>query len=153
MHYDEATEASFCYYCEKAEQECKPKATNKDVAFITKGFTNWKDATDCFCRHEQSKCHLESLELMGKLPNSVHDIREVLSTAHAHGKSTNRKIFLKILQNVQFLARQGIALRGHGDKESNFLQLFKPRGCDNHNINNWIEKKETNTSALTSKMK
>ena len=58
---------------------------------------------------------------MVKLPNSVHDIGEVLCTAHAHGKSTNRKIFLKILQNVQFLARQGIALRGHDDKESNFF--------------------------------
>ena len=66
-----------------------------------------------FRRHEQSKCHLESLEIIVKLPNSVPDIGEVLSTAHAHGKSTNRKIFLKILQNIQFLACQGIALRGH----------------------------------------
>ena len=61
---------------------------------------------------------------MVKLPNSVHDIGEVLSTAHAHGKSTNRKIFLKILQNVQFLACQGIALQGHDDKESNFYSCL-----------------------------
>ena len=141
LHYDEATDTSFCYYCGKAEQEGKLKATNKDVAFITKGFNNWKDATDCFRRHEQSKCHLESLEIIVKLPNSVPDIGEVLSTAHAHGKSTNRKIFLKILQNIQFLARQGIALRGHDDKESNFLQLFKLRRCDNHDMSNWLEKK------------
>ena len=110
LHYDTATDASFCYYCGKAEQEGKLKATNKDVAFIAKGFYNWKDATDCFRRHEQSKCHLESLELMVKLPSSVCDIGEMLSSAHGHGKSTNRKVFLKILQNIQFLARQGIAL-------------------------------------------
>ena len=61
-----------------------------------------------FRRHEQSKCHLESLEIIVKLPNSVPDIGEVLSIAHAHGKLTNRKIFLKILQNIQFLACQGI---------------------------------------------
>ena len=42
LHYDEATDASFCYYCGKADQEGKLKATNKDLAFITKGFTNWK---------------------------------------------------------------------------------------------------------------
>ena len=96
LHYDEAADASFCYYCGKAEQEDKLKANNKDVAFITKRFTNWKDAIDCFRHHEQSKCHLESLEIMVKLPNSVHDIGEVLSNAHAHGKSTNRKILLKI---------------------------------------------------------
>ena len=141
LHYDEATDASFCYYCGKADQEGKLRATNKDLAFITKGFTNWKDATDCFRRHEKSKCHLESLELMVELPSSVQDIGEVLSTAHAHGKSTNRKVLLKILQNVQFLARQGIALRGHDDKESNFLQLFKLRGLDNTDMNNWLQKK------------
>ena len=95
LHYDEATDASFCYYCGKANQEGKLKATNKDVAFIIKGFTNWKDATDCFHRHEQSKCHSESLELMVKLPNSVHDIGETLSNAHALGKSTNRKDLAK----------------------------------------------------------
>ena len=39
LHYDEATDASFCYYCGKAEQEGKLKATNKDVAFIAKDFT------------------------------------------------------------------------------------------------------------------
>ena len=141
LHYDEATDASFCYYCGKANQEGKLKATNKDVAFIIKGFTNWKDATDCFRRHEQSKCHSESLELMVKLPNAVHDIGEALSNAHALGKSTNRKILLKILQNTQFLTRQGIALQGHDEKESNFLQLFKLRECDNHDMNSWLEKK------------
>ena len=138
MHYDEATDASFCYYCGKADQEGKLRATNKDLAFITKGFTNWKDATDCFHRHEKSKCHLESFELMVELPSSVHDIGEMLSTTHAHGKSTNKQKLLKILQNVQFLAHQCIALRGHDDKKSNFLQLFKLRGMD---MNNWLEKK------------
>ena len=59
LHYDEATDASFCYYCGKGEQEGKLKATNKDVAFIAKGFYNWKDATDCFRRHEQSKSEHE----------------------------------------------------------------------------------------------
>ena len=126
MHYDEATDASFCYYCGKANLEGKLKATNKDVAFIIKRFTNWKDATDCFHRHEQSKCYSESLELMVKLPNSVHDIGKVLS--NAHGKSPNRKILLKILQNIQFLTRQGIALQGRDEKDSNLLQLFKLQG-------------------------
>ena len=42
LHYDEGTDASFCYYCGKADQEGKLKATNKNLAFITKGFTNWK---------------------------------------------------------------------------------------------------------------
>ena len=42
VHYDEVNDTAFYYYCGKAEQEGKLKATNKDVAFITKGFTNWR---------------------------------------------------------------------------------------------------------------
>ena len=42
LYYDEAADASFCYYCGKAAQKGKLKATNKDLAFITKGFTNCK---------------------------------------------------------------------------------------------------------------
>ena len=118
----------------KQSKKVNWKATSKDVALFTKGFNNWKDATNCFHCHEQCKCHLESLEIIVKLPNSVPNNGEVLSTAHAHGKSTNRKIFFKILQNIQFLACQGFALRGHDDKESNFLPLFKLQRSDNHDI-------------------
>ena len=62
---------------------------------------------------------------MVTLPHSVQDIGEVLSSAHAQGKSMNRKMFIKILQNIQYLVHQGIALRGYDDNESNFLQLCK----------------------------
>ena len=79
---------------------------------------------------------------MVTLPHSVQDIGEVLSSAHAQGKSMNRKMFIKILQNIQYLVRQGIALRGHDDNESNFLQPFKLQGHDNHN--NWLKKKGDN---------
>ena len=37
-----------------------------------------------------------------------------------------------ILQNLQFLGRQGIALRGHDQDESNFIQLVKLRSYDQH---------------------
>ena len=37
---------------------------------------------------------------------------------------------MNIMQNLQFLARQGIPLRGHIDVESNFIQLMKLRSND-----------------------
>jgi len=80
LHYNKATDVPIWYYCGKTVQEGKLKATNKDLTFITRGFSNWKDVIDCFCYYEKSKCHLESLELMVKLPSSVHDVGEVLST-------------------------------------------------------------------------
>ncbi len=42
---------------------------------------------------------------------------------------------LKILSNVQFLARQGLPLRGDGEEtDSNFTQLLKLRGLDDPRI-------------------
>ena len=47
---------------------------------------------------------------------------------------------MKILQNVKFLARQGIALHGHNDAGSNFMQLFKLRALDNPELRAWLER-------------
>ena len=43
----------------------------------------------------------------------------------------NREYLLKVLQNIRFLARQGIALRGDvNEDDSNFIQLLKLRAND-----------------------
>ena len=68
------------------------------------------------------------------LPATTCDIGEACSATHAHQKSENRTMLLKILQNIHFLGRQGLALRGHDDTESNFVQLLKLRGCDDPKI-------------------
>lgn len=141
LHYEEAIDSAFCHICGRAEQDGKLKAGSKEQAFLLKGFCNWKDATDCFRRHEQSKCHKDALQVMVVLPNSVRDIGETLSTAHARNKAENRKVLMKILQNIKFLGRQAIALRGHEDSESNFFQLLKLRECDNPEISQWLKRK------------
>ena len=49
---------------------------------------------------------------------------------------------MKILQNIKFLAHQGIALRGDGSgSDSNFLQLLQLRGQDDLCISGWMAKK------------
>ena len=78
-------------------------------------------------RHEQSKCHQDAVQVVVILPKSCADIGKSLSTLVQH--TQNRKLNESILQNVKFLARQGIALRGHNDAESNLMQLFKLRAC------------------------
>ena len=51
---------------------------------------------------------------------------EMLSKKHSDQKAANKELFLRILQNLRFLTRQGLALRGtHGEEvHSNFMQLF-----------------------------
>ena len=46
LHYDAASDAALCYICMNAVQKNKmPSSGNADQAFISRGYSNWKDAT------------------------------------------------------------------------------------------------------------
>ena len=51
LHYDEAQDAAYCYTCRTANGQNKLKSKYKDSAFITRGFTNWKDGTSIYSVH------------------------------------------------------------------------------------------------------
>ena len=133
---------AFCYNCIQAYKEDKLRASTLELAFISKGFNNWKDASVKFKEHESSNCHKDSMIVTVDLPSSVKDIAETLQRELTKQKSENRQMLLKILSNIRFLARQSIAIRGDGDEEnSNFIQLFKLRGEDDPKFAKWLEKK------------
>ena len=53
---------------------------------------------------------------------------------HASEKATNRQCLLKICNLCSF-ARQGSAIRGHGDEaDSKYYQLLKLRGEDDEKV-------------------
>ena len=53
-----------------------------------------------------------------------------------------RRCFLKILETLQFLGRQGLALRGdENDDDSNFIQLLKLRSKDIPELTKWMQRK------------
>ena len=114
-------------------------STKRDPAFISKGFTYWKDGTSAFNKHLASGCHREAVAAMQV---AVGDIGELLSTQHEREKAQNRAMFRRILQNLCFLARQCLALRGHVDGEdSNFTQLLRLRAFDCPEVTTWMDKK------------
>ena len=114
----------------------------KEQAFLSKGFSNWKDGTESFRRHEKSRCHKDAVQVMLVVPYG--DVIEMLSTEHASNKKANRKILLKIFQNIQFLDRQGLPLRGHDVLESNFIQLYKLHSIDDPSLTAWQKRKGDN---------
>ena len=59
-----------------------------------------------------------------------NDVGEMLSQVHSEEKQRNGRMLMNIMQNIQFLGRQGIALRGHNESESNFIQLMRLRCHD-----------------------
>ena len=92
-----------------------------DLAFVSTGYHNWKGATDSrkgFAKHEHSTYHLTTIQA---LSNQSDDIGEL--DAHRAEKYTNGQMLLHVLSTVRYLARQGLAFRGHNDDASNFMQL------------------------------
>ena len=124
----------------KANHEGKFLTSSKrDPAFISRGFTYWKEATSAFKKHQASECHKEASEALLLLPRQVlGNVGEVLSIEYKEEKAINRKVFLTILQNISFLARQGMPFRGHNEVSGNFHQLLLLRSNE---IIPWLRKK------------
>jgi hypothetical protein len=145
LHYLENEDMALCHTCTRAFQTNQLSSTMVDPAFISKGYTNWKDATvkkAGFTKHENSDCHKKAVERLFTLPSTTKDVAESLSQTHEDDKAESRRVFLKILSNIKFLARQGLPLRGDGDESnSNFMQLYNLRGQDDPNLLDWLERK------------
>jgi len=90
-------------------------------AFTSKGFMYWKEATTAFEKHQGSAAHHEAVEALVLLPTQIQDdIGEMCDNQSRDEKNANREMLTHILQNVRFLAQQGLPLRGSSnDKESN----------------------------------
>ena len=103
LHYDIDSGSAFCHLCMMAAHKGKLLAsTRRDPAFLSKGFTYWKEATTAFKKHQASQCHKEVNEAINLLPQQVHDIGELLSQKHSDQKVQNREVFIRILQNLRF---------------------------------------------------
>ena len=89
---------------------------NKKETFITSGFSN--------CRLTETK-------------DLIQTIRSTLKLQ----QDRNRKTLIKIMSIIRYLARQGIALRGHNEENSNFIQLLNLRAEDDVNLKEWLLRK------------
>lgn len=69
------------------------------------------------------------------LPKQTKDIAQALAGARATQQKLNRDCLVKIFSTIRFLARQGLAYRGHGDNsESNFRQALILKREDDHTL-------------------
>ena len=62
----------------------------------------------------------------------------MLSEAHKKEQEMRVQMLLKQLSSLKYLLRQGLAIRGHNDKEGNLIQLLKLRGEDDSKLQTWI---------------
>ena len=124
LHYDISKDKVFCIICMKQDQLGNLKsAKNKEDAFIKDGFNNWKKATLKLVGHQKSKCHELALTYHVTIPQCA-DVLELSNKAVVKRRMEERKYFLKVIEFVQFLARQGLAFCGSDSAEENFRQLM-----------------------------
>ena len=73
----------------------------------------------------KSACHQEAVEMIISLPTPTTTHTDVLlSRQHAIEMERNRRMLLKVLACIKFLAQHGLPLHGHDDMIVVILILF-----------------------------
>ncbi len=102
LHYDVAQDAARCYTCCKVVKDGRAVANGvTEQAFLVKGFTNWKDGTRSFAKHEGCDFH----KMCAAALQSTVDVGDMLVQQAAAEKRENREYLLKLLSTIRFLAR------------------------------------------------
>ena len=144
LHYDESNDLVFCHICMKANAEGKLRCRSLEPSFVTRGFSNWKDATMLFRKHEESGCHKDAMQVIITIPKDTPNVGEMLSHTLVTEKKENRECLHKLLSNIRFLTRQGCAIRGdQNESDSNFMQLLKLREEDDPKLSQWVKRKSS----------
>ena len=88
-----------CHSCCKALKTKKVDLMkgNWEASFIVNGFSNWKDVTRTFKKHDASDVHKHTVEKLHILPRTTRDIGESSNAAHEKEKQMNRTYLLKKL--------------------------------------------------------
>ena len=95
-----------------------------------------------FKEHQVSECHKIAIDYETNLSRTCGNVWEMSSDAAKKTMESNRICFIKVIECLQYLARQGQAMQGDTDDESNFIQLLKLRGKDQPLLLKWLERKE-----------
>ena len=95
---------------------------------------------ECFWYHELFQCHKISNTYEILVPK-CENVQEMISETAKTEMALNRKFLIKIIECLQFLGCQGIAIQGSTDEESNFVQLLRLRCKDSKDLAKWMERK------------
>jgi hypothetical protein len=144
LHWCSNKNKVFCQVCHNIKaMKFNMLARCADDAFTTTGFDDWKHATACYRKHEQSLAHNESAMKWHQHLNGV-SVDTQLSTAKQNQQAANRTALKKIVSTLLFLARQSQSIRGHSDDEGNFMQLLRLRATDSPELKSWLTREHRN---------
>ncbi len=146
LHYSNNLKGVLCFYCSQAEAlKLNDLATKREPAFTTEGFRNWKKALEKFAEHAKCKSHIFSCDQLHQ-ETKAEPINNQLLSQCQQTQQQSKKCLMAVFTSVMFLARQGLALRGHKEADSNVQQLLSIRRQDIPELDAWLKRKVDMTS-------
>lgn len=130
LRYSISNDSVCCAYCMLFGKE---GAGNQTGTFSsrTQGFTDWSNIGRLAQHHDRSGAHFDALakgdNFLRLASGAQRDICGQLSSQVQDTIERNRKILGAIIDVIVLCGQQNIALRGHSEKNSNFLSLLQFR--------------------------
>ncbi|KAJ1135890.1 hypothetical protein NDU88_002319 [Pleurodeles waltl] len=138
LHYSDRVAGVLCFHCAKAKLlKLTELSKNAEEAFCSTGYTNWKKAIERFKKHQSSYAHSYALNQLAHY-RGCQPINQQLSQQIQQQQNEAWLCLNKIIHTIAFLAKQGLALRGHDDSNGNFRQFLSARAEDVPSLKQWI---------------
>ena len=122
----------FCWYCTHMSLSASGTALlskRQENVFTETGFDNWKKASEKFTTHSQSNLHREAM-MKWQHRKQAGMIDTIMENACRSEQLYRRQMLIKQMESLQFLLKQGLAIRGHDEVDGNLYQLLLLRSND-----------------------
>lgn len=145
IKYEDASDKVFCSVCIEAYTKLKINIILESFdkyaynCYVVEGFSQWRNAITRFKAHETTQCHRKAVAAIASKNQGVNVLHSI-SKQSAEARISARFCLMKIVESIRFLATQGIPIRGHSEKKSNFIQLLKLRSQDIPLLKSWMER-------------
>ncbi|CAF0915180.1 unnamed protein product [Didymodactylos carnosus] len=115
FEFSEMTKKAYCFVCRFAYSEGR-----FERGFTVDGFDTWSVALIKFNKHQVASSHRNANNLwINAVKNYKNntDIAKQINKQHEKQTSENRMYLKELIRTIIFLARQGLALRGHREDD------------------------------------
>ncbi|XP_050064153.1 zinc finger MYM-type protein 1-like, partial [Aphis gossypii] len=130
IEYSPVKNAAFCFPC-RIFKGNSLNSSQIDLAFSTRGYTNWKNATKAFNNHQKSKVHNYSSESMFKFVEgnsidiAIDEGKKLQLSQQEQERLKNRDFFKRLIDIIILLAKSGKPFRGHDESVGSFNKGIK----------------------------
>lgn len=105
--YSPATSRVYCFPCKLFSA--------KETPFSKDGYSDWKNATARFSRHENSTSHLDAVFARSKRAQSKGRIDTLVAEEYKTQCKYGESVLQRVVAVIKFLAERGLAFRGHDE--------------------------------------